>query len=141
MPREIGVASSRRRARHGRALRSVVTGRYLPRLRGRRDDFDAVVSQSLGFARSLWPEEMSGVRVFIASAPEAAVHGDHIDRWLTDPEQRSVTLFRIPISRFDRRAGDDDVHFQMIVEGYVYRAIAELLGKDPWDIAKHRYGR
>ena len=141
MPSEKRVASSRRRVRHGRALRSAVTGRFLPPLRGRRDEFESIVSQSLGFARSLWPEEMRNVTVHIASAPAEAVHGDHIDRWVTDPERMSVTLFRIPISRFDRRAGDDDVQFHMIVEGYVYRAIAELLGKDPWDIAKHRYGR
>lgn len=141
MPSENRVSGSRRRARHGRGLRSGLAGRFLPPLRTRRDDFDVIVSQSLGFARSLWPDEMRDVSVFIASAPANAIHEDHIDRWVTDAERRSVTLFRVPMMRFDRRAGDDDVQFQMVVEGYVYRAIAELLGKDPWDIAKHRYGR
>lgn len=79
--------------------------------------------------------------MFIALAPEEAIHDDHIDRWVTDPDRKTVTLFRLPISRFDRRHDDDEVQFRIIVEGYVFRALADVLGKDPWDLAQFRYGR
>ena len=29
----------------------------------------------------------------------------------------------------------------MAIESYVFRGIAELLGKDPWDLAPERYRR
>lgn len=135
------VAHSRRRARHGRALRSAVTGRYLTPLHTRQSEFELIVSQTAGYVRSLWPEEMATVTIALAQAPEEAIHEDHIDRWVVDHERRIITLFRVPIARFDHRQGDDALHDRMVIEGYVFRAIAELLGKEPWDIARHRYGR
>lgn len=135
------AAASRRRGRHGRGLRSSVTGAYLPPLRNRRDDFDLVVAQTVDFVRESWPDEMSSVSVYIASAPAEAIHGDHIDRWNIDAKARSVTLFRMPITRFDFKIEDDDLHRRMMIEGYVLRALAELLGKEPWDLARFHYGQ
>lgn len=83
---------------------------------------------------------MADVTVYVASAPEEAIHGDHIDRWTIDESSRSATLFRMPITRFDFKLDDDDLHRRILIEGHVFRAIAELLGKEPWDLAKFRYG-
>lgn len=135
------AAASRRRGRHGRGLRSSATGKYLPPLHNRRDDFDAVVAQTVDFVRASWAEEMATVSVYVASAPPEAIHGDHIDRWNIDARARSVTLFRMPITRFDFKVEDDDLHRRMLIEGYVLRALAELLGKEPWDLARFRYGQ
>jgi hypothetical protein len=33
----------------------------------------------------------------------------------------------------------DDLHRRMMVESCVFRAVAELLGKDPWDLAPDRF--
>ena len=33
----------------------------------------------------------------------------------------------------------DDLHRRMMVESCVFRAVAELLGKDPWDLAPERF--
>lgn len=138
-PRPISVAASRRRNRHGRALRSSLAGPFLPPLRTRREDFTQIVSQTVEFVRGSWPAEMSDVTVFVAAAPEEAIHGDHIDRWNIDQQQRTVTLFWMPIARFDFKSADTEFQRRMMVEGYVFRALADLLGKDPWDLARARF--
>jgi hypothetical protein len=33
---------------------------------------------------------------------------------------------------------DDALHQQMMLESIVFRAVAELLGKDPWDLGPER---
>lgn len=138
-PLPISVAASRRRNRHGRALRSSITGKFLPPLRSRREDFNQIVSQTVEFVRGNWPAEMTSVTVYVSAAPAEAIHGDHIDRWTTDPKSRSVTLFWMPIARFDFKAGDTDFQRRMMLEGYVFRALADLLGKDPWELARARF--
>lgn len=135
-PMPQSAAATRRRSRHGRALRSSLAGRFLPPLRTRRDDFTLIVSQTADFVRGNWPAEMAEVSIFVAAAPPEAIHGDHIDRWKVDQKQRSATLFWMPIARFDFKADDSDIQRRMLVEGYVFRALAELLGKDPWELAR-----
>jgi hypothetical protein len=34
---------------------------------------------------------------------------------------------------------DDDLHRQMMIESVVFRGVAELLGKEPWDLGPERY--
>jgi hypothetical protein len=34
---------------------------------------------------------------------------------------------------------NDELHRRMLVESCVFRAVAELLGKDPWDLAPERF--
>ena len=33
----------------------------------------------------------------------------------------------------------DELHKRMMIESCVFRAVAELLGKDPWDLAPERF--
>ncbi len=134
------AAANRRRVRHGRALRSSVTGPYLAPLDDRIDSFELVITQTFNFARGIWPEELADVEVLVANAPEVAIHGDHIDRWYLADDKKTVVFFRLPIARFDQRE-PDLIRDRMIIEGYVFRAIAELTGRDPWEIARYRYGR
>lgn len=127
------------RDRHGRGLRSSVTGPQLRRLRTRRDFFDARVASAVEYLRDLWPDEMAAVRVEVGAVPpgEAGRHG--IDRWRVDPRRRLVVLYRVPIERLAHLHKDDDWHRRSLIESCVFRAVAELLGKDPWDIAPERY--
>ena len=140
-PMPHSAAASRRRSRHGRALRSAVTGRFLPPIRTRREDFNLIVSQTVDFVRGNWPAEMANITVYVAAAPAETIHGDHIDRWVVDQNARSVTLFWMPIARFDFKADDSEFQRRMMVEGYVFRALAELLGTDPWELARARFGQ
>lgn len=136
-------ASPRRiaRNRHGRGLRSPVTGPALPILRTRVETFEFIVAATVEYLRGLWPEELAGVRFEIAAAPDAALHGDHIDRWKVDHVGRRITFFRLPIIRFSRLHESDELHKRMLIEGCVFRAVADLLGKDPWELAPERFRR
>lgn len=134
------VASPRRaiRDRHGRGLRSPVTGPYLPPLRDRIDLFDSTIASTVEYLRGVWPE-LEDVRFEIAAAPAEALHGDHVDRWKVLIDERRVVFFRIPIQRMSKLHRNDDLHQRMMVESCVFRAVAELVGKDPWDLDPDRF--
>ncbi|HTN58251.1 MAG TPA: metallopeptidase family protein [Protaetiibacter sp.] len=141
MPRSAPRASTRLgyRDRHGRGIRSAVTGPHLPMLRTRIDFFDACVASAVEYLRALWPEELTGVHIDVASFPPGEQGPDGVDRWRTDARARRVVLYRVPIQRLAILHRDDDWHRRSYIESCVFRAVAELLGKDPWDIAPERY--
>ncbi|RNE59070.1 metallopeptidase family protein [Cryobacterium tepidiphilum] len=127
------VQRGRGRDRHGRGIRSSATGPYLPPLRTRIDFFDMTISTTVEYLRGLWPDELGSVSFEVAAAPSGA--GPAVQRWwVSVPEQR-VVFFRVPIQRLSRLHRNDEFHRRMMIESCVFRAVAELLGKDPWDIA------
>jgi len=132
-------ARSRSRDRHGRGLRSPVTGPYLDVLRTRAEFFEACVTSAADYLRELWPDELAGVRVDIASAPPGQPGESGIDRWRVSVPERRVVLYRLPIERLAHLHRDDEWHRRSFIESCVFRAVSELLGKDPWDIAPERY--
>jgi len=115
-----------------------VTGPHLPPLRTRAEFFELCIADAVEYVEALWPEELRGVRFEIASGPVGEV-GDHVDRWATDPRRRLIVLYRLPIQRLTHLHRDDDWHRRSLIESCVFRAVAELLGKDPWEIAPERY--
>ncbi len=133
------AARGRGRDRHGRGLRSSVTGPLLPPLRSRIDMFDTTVATTVDYLRSMLPEELSNVRFEVAPGPDSVIPGVGVERWLVDAKARRVVLYRLPIQRLTRLHQNDDLHKRMIIESCVFRAIAELLGKDPWDLAPDRF--
>jgi hypothetical protein len=141
MPRSARRSSTRAgyRDRHGRGIRSAVTGPHLPMLRTRVDFFDSCVASAVEYLRALWPAELSTVRFEVASFPPGEAGADGVDRWHVDPRGRRVVLYRVPIERLVHLHRDDDWHRRSYIESCVFRAVAELLGKDPWDIAPERY--
>lgn len=62
-----------------------------------------------------------------------------IDRWLVIVPEKRVLLFRLPIERLARLNRTDEIHRRLVIESCVFRAVAELLGKDPWDLAPDRF--
>lgn len=144
MPRSRRAARSvpsRRRGildRHGRGLRSAVTGPYLPPLRDRIEQFDVTIAATAEYLRDIWPE-LDDVRFEVAGAPEEALHGDHVDRWKVLIDERRIIFFRLPIQRMSKLHRNDELHRRMMVEGCVFRAVAELVGKDPWDLDPDRF--
>jgi len=133
------VASRASRDRHGRGLRSAVTGPHLDPLRTREEFFDACVASAVEYLRELWPDELASVSFRIGHTPLGPVREDGVDRWQVDPLQRVVVLYRLPIERLAHLHRDDEWHRRSFIESCVFRAVAELLGKDPWDIAPERY--
>ncbi|WP_434179280.1 metallopeptidase family protein [Clavibacter michiganensis] len=127
------------RDRHGRGLRSPVTGPELPVLRTRADLFDQTIASAAEYLRGLWPDELDRVSFEVAALPARNSERDGIDRWSVLPDERRVIFYRLPIERLAHLHEEDEYHQRALVEGCVYRAVAELLGKDPWDLAPDRY--
>ena len=140
-PGQVGPARPRAisRDRHGRGIRSSVTGPHLARLRGRLDFFDGCVASAVEYLRDLWPDELATVRFEVAAVPAGEPDPRGVDRWRVDPRRRIVVLYRLPIERLAHLHKDDEWHRRSLIESCVFRAVAELLGKDPWDIAPERY--
>lgn len=128
-----------RRNRHGRGARGPVTGPHLPMLHNRIDFFDLTVASTADYLKGLWPADLADVRFEIAAAPATALSDDEVERWVVDPATRTIVLFRIPIQRLSKLHRNDDLHRRLLVESCVFRAVAELLGKDPWDLAPERF--
>ena len=125
--------------RHGRGLRSAVTGPHLPLLHTRADLFDLTVTATAEYLKDLWPAELAGVTFEVAFLPSEVAPAGGIDRWLVMMPEKRVLLFRLPIERLARLHRTDDLHRRMLIESCVFRAVAELLGKDPWDLAPERF--
>ncbi|MFB2599261.1 metallopeptidase family protein [Herbiconiux sp. P17] len=129
---------ARTRNRHGRDLRSSVAGPHLPFLRSRIDLFDMTVASTAEYLRSVWPNELANVSFEVATMPFGKFGSpDHVDRWSVTKNR--VIMFRLPIERMSRLHRDDEVHRRLAIESCVFRAVAELLGKDPWDLAPDRF--
>ncbi|MBK4346424.1 metallopeptidase family protein [Lacisediminihabitans changchengi] len=140
MPRD-SARSSRTgdRDRHGRGLRSPVTGPDLPPLHSRAELFDLIVGSTAEYLKDIWPDELATATFEVAALPAQIGAGDGIDRWQVDPVARRVTLYRLPIERLARSQRGDETQRRMMIESCVFRAVAELLGKDPWDLAPERF--
>jgi hypothetical protein len=133
-----GIRSASR-DRHGRGIRSSVTGPQLGRLRTRLDFFDSCIASAVEYLRDLWPDELSTVRFEVGSVPPGEPDRHGVDRWRVEVKSRIVVLYRVPIERLAHLHKDDEWHRRSLIESCVFRAVAELLGKDPWDIAPERY--
>ncbi|MGV8896757.1 MAG: metallopeptidase family protein [Rhodoglobus sp.] len=127
------------RDRHGRGIRAAVTGPNLPLLRSRVDMFDMTVASTAEYLKDLWPDELDDVIFEVAGMPSELGASPAVDRWRVLLKQRRVILYRLPIERLSRLHRYDDMHKRMMVESCVFRAVAELLGKDPWDLAPDRF--
>lgn len=126
-----------RHGRHGREGRSPVVRPPLPPLDSRIDRFDLTVGTTAEFLRSAW-EELRDVRFEIADMP-AAPDPAGIPRWHVSREEKRIVLFRIPIERLTEPRHDDEAHRRMAIEGSVFRAAAEYLDRDPWDLGPERF--
>ena len=140
-PRGTRHASARGgwRDRHGRGIRAAVTGPHLPLLRTRADVFESTVVVTAEYLKDLWPDELQNVTFEVAGLPSEVGSRGGVDRWLVRAAERRVILFRLPIERLARLHRADELHRRMLIESCVFRAVAELLGKDPWDLAPDRF--
>ncbi len=87
----------------------------------------------------LWPDELSNLRIEVMPMPDQPNQVQGVARWRVLADQHLVVLYRIPIERMSRLHRDDDWHRRLMVESCVFRAVGELIGKDPWDLAPERF--
>lgn len=126
-----------RHGRHGRVGRSPVVRPPLPPIDTRVERFDVAVGGAAEYLRGAWPE-LRDVSFEIGRLPRD-VGEDGIPRWTIDRERRRIVLHRIPIERLGRLHRVDDTHRRMMIEGEVFRAAAEYLDRDPWDLGPDRF--
>ncbi|MDY0909019.1 metallopeptidase family protein [Microbacterium sp. CFBP9034] len=126
-----------RHGRHGREGRSAVVRPPLPPLDTRVDRFDLAVGTAAEFLRSAWPE-LRDVSFEIADMPQAADE-DGIPRWTVLTDAKRIIVYRLPIERLSHLHRDDDLHRRMMIESCVFRAAAEYLDRDPWDLGPERF--
>jgi len=119
-------------------LRSPVTGPHLPLLHSRSLLVEHTISLTAQYLKRVSPNELDGVRFEVAPYSLHAT-GDGVRRWQVFHAERRIVFYRAPIERLARLHRRDDLHRRMYVESCVFRAVAELLGKDPWDLAPERF--
>jgi len=126
-----------RHGRHGREDRSPVVRPPLPPLDTRLDRFDMAVGSAAEFLRSAWTE-LRDVSFEVGEMPPAS-DDDGIPRWQVLTDEKRIILYRLPIERLSHLHRNDDLHRRMLVEGCVFRAAAEYLDRDPWDLGPERF--
>lgn len=126
-----------RHGRHGREGRSPVVRPPLLPLETREERFDFTVGTAAEFLRSAWPE-LRDVRFEVAAMPPAS-DDDGIPRWSVHADQKLIVLYRLPIERLSHLHREDDLHRRMMIEGAVFRAAADYLDRDPWDLGPERF--
>ncbi|MFD5215778.1 hypothetical protein [Microbacterium sp. NPDC058345] len=127
-----------RHGRHGRLGRSEVVRPPLPPLDGRLDRFELTVGSAFEYLRGTW-EELRDVRVEIAAMPTHD-RGDGIPRWRVDHADKRISLFRVPIERLLPKGHDDAMHRRAAIEGAVFQAAAEYVGREPWELGPDTSG-
>ena len=130
-------ARTSRHGAHGREGRSPVVRPPLPPLETRADRFDLAIGSAAEFLRSAWPE-LRDVRFEVAAMPPAS-DDDGIPRWSVHADQKLIVLYRLPIERLSHLHREDDLHRRMMIEGAVFRAAADYLDRDPWDLGPERF--
>jgi hypothetical protein len=126
-----------RHGRHGREGRSPVVRPPLPPLDTRVDRFDLAVGTAAEFLRSAW-EDLRDVRFEVADMPPATDAGG-IPRWTVLRDAKRIIMYRLPIERLSHLHRNDELHRRMLIESAVFRAAAEYLDRDPWDLGPERF--
>lgn len=88
---------------------------------------------------NLWPDELANLSIDVTPMPDQPPTVRGVARWRVVADKSLVVLYRIPIERMSRLHRDDDWHRRLMVESCVFRAVGELIGKDPWDLAPDRF--
>jgi hypothetical protein len=95
------------------------------------------VGTAAEFLRSAWPE-LRDVSFEVGDMP-LETDADGIPRWVVLSSQKRIILYRLPIERLSHLHRDDELHRRMMIESCVFRAAAEYLDKDPWDLGPERF--
>ena len=98
-----------------------------------------MVGATLDYLKTQWPAELATVRIEVHSMPHEGVAEATLPRWTIFRDRRTIWLYRVPIERLSRLHKNDAWHKRVLVESFVFSAVAELLGTDPWQLAPERF--
>jgi hypothetical protein len=120
---------------HGRSRRvnrSLPVGPLVARKRRRAQAFNDTVIAMLDYLKKIAPQELDGVTVTIHAMPDQPSALPGVARFHVDKDAKTIKLFRIPIERLGHHHPGDRWYERMIIESVVIKAVAELIGTDPW---------
>jgi hypothetical protein len=120
---------------HGRSRRpqrSLAVGPVVATKRRRAQAFNDTVIAMLDYLKKLAPTELDGVTVTIHAMPDQASDRPGVARFQVDKATKTIRLFRIPIERLGHHHPGDRWYERMVIESVVIKAVAELIGTDPW---------
>jgi hypothetical protein len=117
-----------------REIRSSVTGPALTNPNSRVAFFDRVARSTVDYLQSVFEEELRDVRIEFCSVPTNIAPDEGPSLYRVSRDDRSILLYRIPIQRAKGLHVDDELHRRMFIEHVIFRAVAEYLGREPWDL-------
>ena len=121
--------------RHGhRGMRSSVTGPALTNPNSRLSFFDRAARGTVDYLQSVFADDLRNVRIEFCSVPTNFTRDQGPGLYRVDRADQSILLYRIPIQRAKGLHVDDELHRRMFIEHVVFRAVAEYLGKEPWEL-------
>jgi hypothetical protein len=128
-----------RRERHGRTAR----GSLLSHLEAGRSlsFFETVVSQTVDFLRTAWPEELSKLDYRLKDAPDGSDPKSEVARYSVNQKTFRITIYRLPIERMTHHRRTDRMDERFHIEQFVFQAAAELIGKNPDDLIPDQFKR
>lgn len=107
----------------------------LPPIDTRFEKFDVALGSTVEYLRGSWPE-LHDVRFEIGDIPPVA-GPEGVPRWTADRDAKRIVIYRTPVERFERLDRVDPFQRRIIIEGVVFRAVGEYLGRDPWDLGAY----
>jgi hypothetical protein len=128
-----------KRERHGRPIR----GTMLAHLNGTPNlsFFETVVTQTVNFLKTSWPEELQNLEYRVADSPVTIDRQTAVPRFRVNKSAFRITIYRIPIERLSHHKRTDRLDERFHIEQYVFQAVAELVGRDPGDLIPDQYKR
>jgi hypothetical protein len=126
---------------HGRSrrpLRSPIAGPVASRRRKRSHGFAEVVEAMVDYLRKIAPDELEGIVIIIQAMPDQPSDLPGVARFHVDKKTKTIRLFRIPIERLGHHHPGDRWFERMVIESAVIKAVAKLIGTDPWRLMPGR---
>jgi hypothetical protein len=127
------------RNRHGRSIRRPVFSSLVRNQLAQSSRFEQIVSATCDYLKASWPEELENLNWQIVDAPSISPNEDVVRRWNVKKSTSTIVIYRLPIERLGHHRRTDALHERMHIEEYVFSAVGELLGKDPWELVPERY--
>jgi hypothetical protein len=104
----------------------------------RGSSFEQIVSGTCDYLKAAWPNELSELNWQIFDAPSLKGEAKAVRRWAVRRESMTVVIYRVPIERLGHHRRADRLHERMHIEEYVFAAVGELIGKDPYELIPNR---
>lgn len=134
-----GKARGTSRNRHGRSIRRSIFGSFIRNQLNQPGGFEQIVAATCDYLRAAWPDELELLNWRVADTPPIEGTEPIVRRYSIRKSTMTITIYRVPIERLGHHRRPDALHERMHIEEYVFAAVAELIGKDPWELVPERY--